>query len=89
LADRVTSGEAETGWPEAVHRVLQAQGVSQIGTVPDAGLTRLRGHGEADTGVRVSTRRPEVEGGGQVTGARLGGGRAARRMQSPGGGNVL
>jgi sulfopyruvate decarboxylase alpha subunit len=89
LADRVTSGEAETGWPEAVHRVLQAQGVSQIGTVPDAGLTRLLGLCEADPAIRVTTLSREDEGVGLVTGAWLGGARAALLMQSSGVGNVM
>ena len=63
--------------------------VRQIGTVPDAGLTRLLDLCSADNAMRVLTLTREDEGVGLVTGAWLGGERAALLMQSSGVGNVI
>lgn len=92
-----TSDEKDVGlksdngvdWPADVHGVLREEGISQIGTVPDAGLTRLLDLCSADNAMRVMTLTREDEGIGLVTGAWLGGERAALLMQSSGVGNVI
>jgi sulfopyruvate decarboxylase alpha subunit len=72
-----------------VHDVFCVKGIRQIGTVPDAGLTRLLDLCSADETMRVLTLTREDEGVGLVTGAWLGGERAALLMQSSGVGNVV
>lgn len=76
-------------WPADVHAVFREKAVRQIGTVPDAGLTRLLDLCTADEEMRVLTLTREDEGVGLVTGAWLGGERAALLMQSSGVGNVV
>ncbi|MGI9418760.1 MAG: phosphonopyruvate decarboxylase [Geminicoccaceae bacterium] len=76
-------------WPADVHGVLREQSIRQIGTVPDAGLTRLLDLCSADNAMRVMTLTREDEGIGLLTGAWLGGKRAALLMQSSGVGNVI
>jgi sulfopyruvate decarboxylase alpha subunit len=78
-----------TDWAKDVHAVLTSRAVSQIGTVPDAGLTRLLQLCDADNAMRVLTLSREDEGVGLLTGAWLGGERAALLMQSSGVGNVI
>ena len=79
----------EIGWPSDVHAVFREKAIRQIGTVPDAGLTRLLDLLSADNAMRVMTLTREDEGIGLVTGAWLGGERAALLMQSSGVGNVI
>lgn len=76
-------------WSRDVHAVFRAKGIRQIGTVPDAGLTALLDRCQADETMRVLTLTREDEGIGLVTGAWLGGERAALLMQSSGVGNVI
>jgi len=76
-------------WPSDVHAIFREKAVRQIGTVPDAGLTRLLDLLSADNAMRVMTLTCEDEGIGLVTGAWLGGERAALLMQSSGVGNVI
>jgi sulfopyruvate decarboxylase alpha subunit len=76
-------------WPRAVHAVFRSRAIRQIGTVPDAGLTRLLDLCGADNTLRVMTLTREDEGVGLVTGAWLGGERAVLLMQSSGVGNVI
>lgn len=83
------SPSSSQGWPDDVHAVLRAKEISQIGTVPDAGLTRLIDLCNADTAMRVVTLTCEDEGIGLATGAWLGGERGALLMQSSGVGNVV
>ena len=84
----MTAGDG-ADWPADVHAVFREHAVRQIGTVPDAGLTRLLDLCNADDGMRVLTLTREDEGVGLVTGAWLGGERAALLMQSSGVGNVI
>ena len=76
-------------WPADVHRVLSAAGVRQIAFVPDAGLTRLIAHCEADNAMRDVLLSNEAEGIPMLAGAWLGGERGALLMQSSGVGNVI
>lgn len=76
-------------WSADVHAVLTAKKIRQIGTVPDAGLTRLLQLCDADSAIRVLTLTREDEGVGLLTGAWLGGERAALLMQSSGVGNII
>ena len=76
-------------WAAAVHAVFRDKAIRQIGTVPDAGLTRLLDLCTADNAMRVMTLTREDEGVGLLTGAWLGGERAALLMQSSGVGNVV
>lgn len=87
--------EAEEGtlsavdWPLDVHAVFREKTIRQIGTVPDAGLTRLLDLCSADSAMRVMTLTREDEGIGLLAGAWLGGERAALLMQSSGVGNIV
>lgn len=76
-------------WPSDVHGIFKAKGIRQIGTVPDAGLTRLLQLCQSDNAMQVVTLTREDEGLGLLTGAWLGGERAALLMQSSGVGNVI
>ncbi len=80
---------SDADWPADVHAVFREKAIRQIGTVPDAGLTRLLGLCDADNAMRVMTLTREDEGIGLLTGAWLGGERAALLMQSSGVGNVV
>ncbi|MGI9484716.1 MAG: phosphonopyruvate decarboxylase [Geminicoccaceae bacterium] len=80
---------SDADWAGDVHAVFREKGIRQIGTVPDAGLTRLLDLCNADNAMRVMTLTREDEGIGLVTGAWLGGERAALLMQSSGVGNVI
>lgn len=86
----VVQGAATTiDWPRDVHDVFRRQGIRQIGTVPDAGLTALLDRCDSDETMHVLTLTREDEGIGLVTGAWLGGERAVLLMQSSGVGNVI
>lgn len=80
---------SDADWPADVHAVFRSKNIRQIGTVPDAGLTRLLDLCDADNAMRVITLTREDEGVGLLTGAWLGGERAALLMQSSGVGNVI
>jgi sulfopyruvate decarboxylase alpha subunit len=76
-------------WPEEVYRIIKAQGISMVATVPDGGLTRLLNLLEADPDTRVVTLATEEEGVALASGAWLGGARAILLMQSSGVGNTI
>lgn len=76
-------------WAADVHSVFRAKAIRQIGTVPDAGLTRLLHLCDGDSAMQVLTLTREDEGLGLVTGAWLGGERAVLLMQSSGVGNIV
>jgi sulfopyruvate decarboxylase alpha subunit len=80
---------AARDWSRDVHDVFQAKKICQVATVPDAGLTRLLSLCSVDETMRVLTLTREDEGIGLITGAWLGGDRAALLMQSSGVGNVV
>jgi len=76
-------------WAADVHSIFKAKDIRQIGTVPDAGLTRALQLCESDNAMQVVTLTREDEGVGLLTGAWLGGERAALLMQSSGVGNIV
>lgn len=76
-------------WPADVHRALSAARVRQVAYVPDAGLTRLIQHCEADNEMRDVLLSNEAEGIPMLAGAWLGGERGVLLMQSSGVGNVI
>jgi sulfopyruvate decarboxylase alpha subunit len=76
-------------WPAEVHRALSAAGVRQVAYVPDAGLTKLIAHCEADNQIRDVLLSSEEEGVAMLAGAWLGGERGALLMQSSGIGNTI
>ena len=76
-------------WATDVHKVFKAKSIRQIGTVPDAGLTRILNLCDSDNAIEVLTLTREDEGIGVLAGAWLGGERAALLMQSSGVGNVV
>ena len=76
-------------WAADVHAAFNRRNVTLIGMVPDAGLTGLLDRCARDSTMRVLTLSREDEGIGLVTGAWLGGARAALLMQSSGVGNVI
>lgn len=76
-------------WAADVHSVFKEKSIRQIGTVPDAGLTGILQLCDHDNTMQVITLTREDEGLGLVTGAWLGGERAALLMQSSGVGNVI
>lgn len=86
---RPLSAAAGYDWAADVYAIFQSKEICQIGTVPDAGLTRLLDLCSADRAMKVLTLTREDEGVGLLTGAWLGGERAALLMQSSGVGNVI
>ncbi len=76
-------------WAADVHAIFKAKDIRQIGTVPDAGLTRILHLCDNDNAMQVVTLTREDEGVGLLTGAWLGGERAALLMQSSGVGNIV
>lgn len=76
-------------WQQAVFRVLKAGGVRQIAYVPDAGHSYSIRQAEADEDIHSVVCTTEEEGVGIVSGAWLGGQRAALLMQSSGVGNCV
>lgn len=85
----MNTGVEAVDWPRDVYAVFREKTIRQIGTVPDAGLTRLLDLCSTDNAMRVTTLTREDEGVGLLTGAWLGGERAALLMQSSGVGNVI
>ena len=76
-------------WPDQVHALLRANGVSLVGLVPDAGHSRLIELCEADAGIRTVTLTTEEEGIGLLTGGWMGGLKGVLLMQSSGVGNCI
>jgi sulfopyruvate decarboxylase alpha subunit len=76
-------------WPEDVHRVLSATGVTIVGYVPDAGHKRLIELCQGDRKMRAVVLTTEEEGIGLAAGAWLGGRKSVLLMQSSGIGNIV
>jgi sulfopyruvate decarboxylase alpha subunit len=74
-------------WPAAMHAALSARRVRLLAHVPDGGNAALIAHSEADPAMAVVPLTTEEEGVGVITGAWLGGMRAALAVQSSGVGN--
>ena len=81
--------DSRAGWPDAIYAHLKRVGVAQVGYVPDAGHTRLIALCKSDSGIAEIVLTTEEEGVGLVSGAALGGQRAALLMQSSGVGNCI
>jgi sulfopyruvate decarboxylase alpha subunit len=79
----------EPTWAAEVHEVLRNHGVTQVSYVPDAGLSALIRHCQADPGLVVVPLSSEEEGVALAAGAWLGGQRSAVLMQSSGVGNCV
>lgn len=87
LVSAAMSSDNRAAWVVPTHQALIEAGVTVVGYVPDGGLQDLIVALDADdrmTTVRLTT---EEEGVALVTGAWLGGSRAALLMQSSGVGN--
>jgi sulfopyruvate decarboxylase alpha subunit len=76
-------------WAHDIYEVFQAQGISMVSYVPDAGHVDLIKLCEADERMRVLSLTTEEEGVAFAAGAYLGGKRAALLMQSSGVGNCI
>ena len=76
-------------WPDAIYANFKRVGVRQVGYVPDAGHSRLIKLCCEDPEIADVVLTTEEEGIGLVTGAHLGGQRAALLMQSSGVGNCI
>lgn len=76
-------------WPDRLHAVLAAQGITQVATVPDAGHARLLRLCAADPAMRVIMLTTEEEGIALLCGAWLGGAKGVLLMQSSGVGNCV
>jgi sulfopyruvate decarboxylase alpha subunit len=85
LDDRTSSQH----WPDAIYRQFQRVGIRQVGYVPDAGHSRLIELCVNDPDIHDVVLTTEEEGVGLVSGAALGGQRAALLMQSSGVGNCI
>lgn len=76
-------------WQDGVFRALKKGGVAQIAYVPDAGHSHVISEARRDPAIRDVVLTSEEEGVGVVSGAWLGGQRAALLMQSSGVGNCV
>ncbi len=76
-------------WPDTIFDHFKRVGVRQVGYVPDAGHSRLIKLCVEDSQIADVLLTTEEEGIGLVTGAHLGGQRAALLMQSSGVGNCI
>jgi sulfopyruvate decarboxylase alpha subunit len=76
-------------WQEAVSRVLRKGGIQQVAYVPDAGHSVAIRDAISDPEIRDVVLTTEEEGVAVVSGAWLGGQRAALLMQSSGVGNCV
>ena len=76
-------------WPDEVHHVLRAEGITQVCHVPDAGHSRLIKLCEADNELSVVTLTSEEEGVHMLSGAWLGGEKGVLLLQSSGVGNII
>jgi sulfopyruvate decarboxylase alpha subunit len=76
-------------WPDAIYANFKRLGIRQVGYVPDAGHSRLIKLCCEDPEIADVVLTTEEEGIGLVTGAHLGGQRAALLMQSSGVGNCI
>lgn len=78
-----------TPWPDAVCRVFDDIGLSQVAYVPDAGLARLIELCRGRPAMRCVSLTTEQEGVAMLAGAWLGGARGVLLMQSSGVGNCI
>lgn len=76
-------------WQEDVFRALKEGNIRQIAYVPDAGHSHAIRSAEADPDIQAIVLTTEEEGVAVVSGAWLGGQRAALLMQSSGVGNCV
>ena len=76
-------------WQQAIYKVLKEGGVKQIAYVPDAGHAHAIRSAQADPDMQDIVLTTEEEGVALVSGAWLGGQRAALLMQSSGVGNCV
>lgn len=76
-------------WPDAIFQVLKEFQTRQVAYVPDGGHAKLIGKIHQERSMRAIPLTTEEEGIGIVTGAWLGGARAALLMQSSGVGNCV
>ena len=77
------------GWQQAIYKVLKEGGIRQIAYVPDAGHAYAIRSAQADQDMHDVVLTTEEEGVAVVSGAWLGGQRAALLMQSSGVGNCV
>lgn len=75
---------AVPAWQETIFDILKAGGTRQIAYVPDAGHSHVIGRAIADPDIQDVVLTTEEEGVAVVSGAWLGGQRAALLMQSSG-----
>jgi sulfopyruvate decarboxylase alpha subunit len=76
-------------WPDAIYATFKQCRIAQVGYVPDAGHSRLIQLCKDDPDISDVSLTTEEEGVGLVSGAWLGGQRAALLMQSSGVGNCI
>jgi len=76
-------------WPDTIFDHFKRVGIRQVGYVPDAGHSRLIKLCVEDSQIADVLLTTEEEGIGLVTGAHLGGQRAALLIQSSGVGNCI
>ena len=84
-----TASSDSDQWPEAIFKVLQDAGVSQVAYVPDAGHARLIELCNANEAMHSVALTSEEEGVALLAGAWLGGARGVLLMQSSGVGNCI
>lgn len=76
-------------WQQVIFQVLKKGGIAQIAYVPDAGHSQVIRAARQDPAIHDIVLTTEEEGVGVVSGAWLGGQRAALLMQSSGVGNCV
>jgi sulfopyruvate decarboxylase alpha subunit len=81
--------DSASDWPADLHRLLRAEGVTQVCHVPDTGHARLIDLCNADNDVSVVTLTSEEEGIHMLAGVWLGGAKGAMLLQSSGVGNIM
>ena len=84
-----TSDREPKPWQDQLFETLKGADIRQVGYVPDAGHSRLIARCKADPDIRDVVLTTEEEGVAVVSGAWLGGQRAALLMQSSGVGNCV
>jgi sulfopyruvate decarboxylase alpha subunit len=85
----MTESPSPPSWQQAVFQVLRKGGIAQLAYVPDAGHAHVIREAQRDPAIRDVVLTTEEEGVALVSGAWLGGQRAALLMQSSGVGNCV
>jgi len=85
----MTQTESAPAWQQDIFQILKSGGVRQIAYVPDAGHSHVIRSAIADPEIQDVVVTTEEEGVAVVSGAWLGGQRAALLMQSSGVGNCV